>query len=64
MDCPNQTLNLKACTCSYPGCSRKGMCCECIRYHRENGELPGCLFSKVAERSYDRSVRRFVKDQG
>jgi len=60
-ECLNRKENLKHCTCSYPGCSRKGMCCECIRHHREAGEVPGCLFTKDAERTYDRSVRNFVK---
>lgn len=36
------------------------MCCECIRYHRAKNELPGCLFPKEAEKTYDRSVRKFV----
>jgi hypothetical protein len=59
-ECQNRQENLKSCTCSYPGCSRKGMCCECIRHHREKNELPGCLFPKEAEKTYDRSVRKFV----
>jgi len=37
------------------------MCCECIRHHREAGEVPGCLFTKDGERTYDRSVHNFVK---
>jgi len=60
-ECQNRAENLKSCTCSYPGCSRKGMCCECIRHHRENGEIPGCLFPKEAEKTHDRSVRRFLE---
>ncbi|MBW3014011.1 hypothetical protein KY335_02110 [Candidatus Woesearchaeota archaeon] len=55
--------NKNICTCSYPGCPRKGRCCECIMYHKKNGELPGCLFSKAGERSYDRSVANFIRDQ-
>ncbi|MEW6295195.1 MAG: DUF6485 family protein [Candidatus Diapherotrites archaeon] len=62
MEC-RQKINLKKCTCTYPNCSRKGLCCECIRHHRENNELPGCLFSKEAEKSYDRSLEAFLKDQ-
>ncbi|MFH1225607.1 MAG: DUF6485 family protein [Candidatus Diapherotrites archaeon] len=54
--------NLKNCTCTYKGCARKGMCCECIAHHREAGEIPGCLFSKEAERSYDRSIEKFIAD--
>lgn len=61
MDCQNREENLKECTCTYPGCPRKGMCCECIRHHRENGEIPGCLFPKDAEKTYDRSARAFAR---
>lgn len=53
--------NKKNCTCTYEPCSRKGVCCECIEYHRRSGELPGCLFPSAAERTYDRSVQAFIK---
>ncbi|MDP2749709.1 MAG: hypothetical protein Q8O89_02665 [Nanoarchaeota archaeon] len=42
MNCENKAKNLKDCPCDYP-CSRKGMCCECIIYHRKNGGSPACL---------------------
>lgn len=63
MDC-NKTNNLKNCNCSYETCSRKGVCCECIAYHRAMKQLPACYFSEKAERSYDRSIAAFIKDQG
>ncbi|MCX8174020.1 MAG: DUF6485 family protein [Thermoplasmata archaeon] len=62
MDC-RKAENLRRCACTYEPCSRKGICCECIAYHRSNGELPGCLFPPEAERSYDRSIVHFVKVQ-
>ncbi|MCX7788092.1 MAG: DUF6485 family protein [Spirochaetes bacterium] len=52
--------NLKHCNCTYP-CSRKGVCCECIAYHRSAGELPACYFPKEAERTYDRSVSFYLQ---
>ena len=55
--------NLKNCPCTYPGCSRKGKCCECIAHHRESQELPGCYFSKKGEASYDRSIENFINEQ-
>ena len=61
-NCPNLTVNMKACNCSYEPCSRKGVCCECLAYHRRNGELPACLFSDDVERTYDRSIERFVRE--
>jgi len=52
--------NLKACNCSYEPCSRKGVCCECLRYHWSMKELPACFFSDAVERTFDRSLRRFL----
>jgi hypothetical protein len=52
--------NRKSCDCSYP-CERKGICCECLAYHRSSGELPACYFSKEAERSYDRSIENYLR---
>ncbi len=49
------------CNCSYEPCSRKGICCECIRYHWSMNELPACFFPDEVERTYDRSIKRFVK---
>ena len=52
--------NLGRCNCSYEPCSRKGVCCECLAYHWSMNELPACLFPDQVERTYDRSVRRFI----
>lgn len=62
MEC-RQKENLKSCPCTYPGCPRKGICCECIRHHREKGELPACYFSKKVEKIYNRSIEMFIKNQ-
>lgn len=61
MEC-QKDKNLENCPCTYPGCPRKGVCCECVKEHRERGELPGCYFSPEAEKTYDRSIERFIKD--
>ncbi|MCK5306799.1 MAG: hypothetical protein KAJ66_06655 [Candidatus Omnitrophica bacterium] len=53
--------NKSRCNCTYEPCSRKGMCCECISYHRESGQLPACLFPNDVERSYDRSIENFIR---
>ena len=62
MDC-KKTDNLKNCSCTYEPCPRKGLCCDCVAYHRAAGELPGCLFDKAAERTYDRSIKNFIASQ-
>jgi hypothetical protein len=59
MECRQDKNKLK-CTCTYEPCERKGICCDCIAYHWRSDELPGCLFSPEVERTYDRSVARFV----
>jgi hypothetical protein len=65
MNCTNQAKNAKACNCSYPGCSRHGVCCECLAYHRGSGELPACYFTAAEERTYNRSVSfYFQKHRG
>ena len=60
-ECPNKEKNLEVCTCTYDPCSRKGMCCECVAFPRKMGELPGCLFSKEGEATYDRTIAAFKK---
>lgn len=51
------------CKCTYTSCSRHGKCCECVAYHHRNNEIPGCFFSEAGEKTYNRSVENFIKDQ-
>ncbi len=60
MECRKEE-NLVVCNCTYEPCSRKGLCCECIAYHRRDGELPACYFDERAEKTYDRSIENFIK---
>ena len=60
--CPNQIKNIDNCPCTY-NCELKGRCCECIKHHREAGELPACYFSEEGERTYDRSIGKFIKQE-
>jgi hypothetical protein len=53
--------NKTKCNCTYEPCSRKGICCECLTYHRRLGELPACFFPADVERTYDRSIERFIE---
>jgi hypothetical protein len=59
MEC-NQRQNWQECSWTYEPCPRKGIRCECIAHHRTYDELPGCLFASEVERTYDRSIRRFL----
>ncbi|AZO93889.1 DUF6485 family protein [Halocella sp. SP3-1] len=63
MNCPQHEKNSKNCTCTYTSCSRYGNCCACITYHRELNELPGCLFPPEVEKTYDRSVKKYIESQ-
>ena len=58
MECKKRA-DLQTCACTYEPCPRKGVCCECVTYHRANREIPGCLFDPEAERTYDRSFENF-----
>lgn len=60
-ECINVSENKVQCPCTYEPCSRKGIYCECIKHHREKGELPACFFPKDVERTYDRSVQKFLE---
>lgn len=59
MECRKED-NLAGCNCSYEPCPRKGICCECIRYHLKMRQLPGCCFPDAAERTFDRSFEHFA----
>lgn len=60
MKCENKDANINFCTCTYPSCPRKGICCECVRYHLTSDEIPACFFSPEVEATYDRSVRNYL----
>lgn len=60
-ECTNYDENLDNCNCTYPGCPRKGNCCECIQYHLERRELPACVFPDEVEETYDRSFEKFIQ---
>ena len=62
MECKKEK-NLRSCPCTYPGCHRKGVCCECIGYHKGNNELPACYFTSDVEKTFDRSIKNFIKSK-
>jgi hypothetical protein len=60
MDCKVER-NKALCTCTYPGCSRHALCCDCLLYHRSKRQLPGCMFPPDVEASWDRSFETFAR---
>ena len=59
-DC-NASKNKARCNCSWEPCSRKGICCECLEYHWSLKEFPACLFPDAEEKTYDRSLKAFIR---
>ncbi len=60
--CSHSSIKVEeVCNCTYPGCPRKGICCECLHYHRKMNQLPACYFDEETEKTYDRSIRRALK---
>ena len=55
----NKSIN---CPCTY-SCNKHGKCCDCIAYHRDNGEFPACFFTSEIEKTYDRSFEALIKDR-
>lgn len=62
MECRREE-NLKNCNCAF-NCDKKGICCKCLAYHRDQGELPACYFSDAVAASYDRSFKTYLKEKG
>ncbi len=60
--CNNTEENKAHCPCTYEPCGKKGICCECLKYHLSMDQVPACLFSKGAEKTYDRSIENFITD--
>ena len=58
-NCPNKKQNLARCLCSYKPCARQGVCCECVAYHKNNNQIPGCFFPAEIEKTFDRSIEKF-----
>ncbi len=61
-ECARMEKNLDRCNCTYPGCPRKGICCECIHYHLKMNQVPACFFPPEEEKTYDRSFKRFAQN--
>ena len=59
MECKIES-NKENCFCTYP-CDRKGKCCDCLKHHLGDRELPACCFPKDVEKTYDRSFEKFVE---
>ena len=60
MECKSSE-NKQICNCTYEPCPRKGICCDCLHYHRKMGQLPACYFPDDVEKTYDRSIEKFIE---
>lgn len=59
--CANKDRNLQNCTCTYTACGTRGVCCDCVQKHLAQQQIPGCFFPADAEKTYDRSFKKFVE---
>lgn len=59
MECKREE-NLLECTALQQK-RQQGICAECVRHHREAGQIPGCFFPKSAELKHDRSIEYFIE---
>ena len=62
--CENLKKNLERCNCSYEACGNRGTCCECLHSHLAKKQLPGCCFPDDAEKTWDRSFKKFIEVWG
>ena len=56
--------NTNECNCPKKECPRIGICCECVKNHRESDSMPFCLFvdndgDKTLENYYRKLKVRF-----
>jgi len=63
-DCQNKDRNAGKCTCTYAGCPRHAVCCDCLHYHLAKQQLPACCFPADVEKTFDRSFKRFIQAWG
>lgn len=59
MNC-TQAKNAEACPCTYTTCEKRGACCQCVAFHRARNEMVACYFRPEVERTYDRSIEKFL----
>lgn len=64
MQCKKEE-NLQNCSCSFPDCPRKGICCECVMHHRVKNEIPACFFpiDNESDTISSRTIENFIKSQ-
>jgi len=53
--------NEQECNRTYKPYSRKGVFCERLRYYWQSGELRACAFPEDVEKTYDRSIKKFIE---
>lgn len=56
MDCKREE-NKIGCTCTATTCSNRAICCDCVRHHRDNGEL-----AIVIKEASQGNFQRFIND--
>ncbi len=60
MECQKEMNMEQRCNCTYSGCRRAGICCDCLAYHLQSRQLPACCFPEDVEKTWDRSFETFA----
>ena len=60
MEC-KASVNKGRCPCVHAGCPSHGVCCECLKNHLRNRELPACCFPPEIARTDERSFEKFIQ---
>jgi len=58
MDCKN----VRNCPCPKTTCVNHGICCQCVKKHRETDSLPYCIFPKDGDKSQENFYKK-LKDR-
>jgi len=59
MEC-NKEKNMEDCNCTF-SCDKKGVCCECLRSHLAQKQLPACCFPDSVACTDERSFEKFIE---
>ena len=50
IQCPNYEVNLQICPCTEEVCGRRGICCQCVSYHRVSRQWPATACMRGSKR--------------
>ena len=52
--------NKRDCPCTFAGCGKHGLCCDCLSSHLGRRQLPACAFPSDIAGTDERSIDEFI----